>query len=112
MARGEILRLHLPKNLPAGYEQHGTRPCVVLQVEPPQLKTIVIVPFTTNLKRLNLPYTLHVLASRQNGLAEESVALVYQIRATDRSRIIETIGLLEGDYMAQIDRLMRQMLGL
>jgi mRNA interferase MazF len=45
-----------------------------------------------------------------NGLMLPSVAMVFQMRAIDRKRIIKTIGTLEPEYLAQLDDEIKKML--
>ena len=46
-------------------------------------QTVVIVPLTTNLRRLSIPGTFTILAE-EGGLTQESVALCYQIVVIDK----------------------------
>lgn len=73
---------------------------------------MMIVPFTSRPSAAKLPFTLRVQPSAQNGLTTASVLLVSQLRAIDRSRIVETIGRLEDSYLAELNRLLKQLLDL
>ena len=65
----------------SGPEQSGERPAVVLQDDALNdvLTTMIVVPMTTNLKRLLMPGTLRFDAG-EAGLPQESVLLGYQIQ--------------------------------
>jgi len=113
MARGDIVYVDLP--LVSGSRvQGGRRPAIVvirdqaLQGNP----MTMIVPLTTNLGAARFPHTLLIEASSQNGLSVLSLALVFQLRAADRTYLDSTIGHLESGNLAQIDEMMHQMLGI
>lgn len=46
---------------------------------------------------------MRIEPSPLNGLTLPSVAMVFQMRAIDRKRIIRKIGELEPEYLAQVD---------
>jgi mRNA interferase MazF len=78
-----------------GSEQGKKRPVIVFQN--PNLSrfttTSLCVPLTTNLKRLGLPGTCHIQQG-EGGLAQEGVALAFQLRALDVSRLGKRYGKL------------------
>ncbi len=78
-----------------GSEQAGTRPVLVLQPDPLNafLRTIVVVPFTTNLRWACFPFCVPVSAG-DGGLPSDSVALCHQIRVAGKSRLVRRLGRL------------------
>jgi mRNA-degrading endonuclease toxin of MazEF toxin-antitoxin module len=72
----------------------------------------MVVPLTSNLEALRFPYTIRVEPSATNGLSQQSVLLVFQLRAIDRSRITGSLGKLEQEYLEQLDEEMRRLLAL
>jgi mRNA interferase MazF len=64
---------------------------------------LMIVPVTSSLGALRFPFTVRIEPSVLNGLTLLSVAMVFQMRAIDRKRIIRKIGELEPEYLVQID---------
>lgn len=113
MARGDVLRVELPS--PDGSrEQAGRRPAIAIQAEVKGFSTptLLVVPLTSNLEALRFPYTIRVEPSATNGLAQQSVLLVFQLRAMDRARITGTIGKLEKEYIDQLNAEMRRLLAL
>jgi mRNA interferase MazF len=113
MARGDIAYIDLP--LVAGsHVQGGRRPAVLViadkALQGNQMR--MVVPFTTNLAATRYPFTFQIEPSPQNGLSSPSIALVFQLCAVDRTRVDSVIGHLEDDYLAKIDDMIRQMLGL
>jgi len=75
-----------------GSEQAGKRPVLVFQNDliSNYSRTIVIIPFTTNLKRANLPGCV-LIPKGEGGLPEDSVAICYQIRVIDKMRLSNKI---------------------
>ncbi|MBS3098863.1 type II toxin-antitoxin system PemK/MazF family toxin [Candidatus Pacearchaeota archaeon] len=108
MNRGEICLLSFPY-IP-GREQIGKRPAIVLADTKTGL--IIIIPLTTNLETLKYPYTLKIKSSQKNKLENDSVALIFQLRAIDKRRIIHKIGDLEESILKEIDNLLRNLLKL
>ena len=72
----------------------------------------MVVPVTGELSALRFPSTIRVEPSKANSLTMPSVLLVFQLRAIDRARIIDTIGQLEPEYVEKLDAEMRRLLNL
>jgi len=83
-----------------GNEQNGLRPALVLADTITNM--VVILPLTSNLKALKFPYTLAINSSKKNGLSVNSVILVFQIRAIDKSRLIRKLGFLDKSVLGEI----------
>ena len=109
MKKGEIWLFDLPSS--DGNEQTGDRPAIIISVSS-TANTVVIIPFTTNLQALRFPFTLAIGPSKENGLLEESVALIFQIRAIDKKRIIKQTGKLEDKYLKETENMLRKLLGI
>lgn len=73
--------------------------------------TVVIIPFTSNVRRAALP-TCVLVRKGGGGLSEDSVALCLQILALDKSSIGPRIGTLPPDVLAQIEETVILTLGL
>ncbi len=105
--RGQIYRFNLE---PArGSEQQGTaRPCVVLSLTPfnRQFRTLGIVPLSSSAK----VYEPVSIALPSAG--DDSVALVYQYRAADKTRAVKHVGDVSPADMARLEAAVRQYLGL
>jgi len=113
MARGDIAYINLP--LVSGSRVQGGRRPAVLVIADTALRAnpmTMIVPLTTTLTATRFPFTFRIDPSPQNGLSTPSIALVFQLCAADRTHIDSAIGYLEDHYLARIDEMMRQMLGL
>lgn len=74
-------------------------------------RTVLAVPLTSNLAREAAPGNVR-LASRNTGLPKHSVAITSQIVPTDKSRLLERIGRVPDDLMADIDDGLRLVLAL
>ncbi len=87
-----------------GSEQDGDRPVVVIQNNDGNKynPTIVVAPITSAYKRMHLP--THIFVRKNNILRCDSVILVEQIKAIDKSRLRNYLGMLDYNYMKKIDR--------
>ena len=61
-------------------------------------RTLVVIPFTTNLRLARLPTCVSVPGGIA-GLREDSVAMCHQIRALDRGSIRDFVGTLPPNFM-------------
>jgi len=113
MARGDVLRVELPPPPGGtGREQSGRRPAIVVQTDSTTIKlpTLMMVPLTSRLSALRFPHTIRVEPSSENGLTQPSVLLVFQLRAIDTKRAVQTIGHLEQEYLDELDKELRRLL--
>lgn len=78
-----------------GSEQGRERPVIVFQN--PDLSrftsTLICIPLTTNLSRKALPGTCFIKKG-DGGILHDSVALCFQLRAIDKSRLTKKYGTL------------------
>ena len=86
-----------------GSEQDGERPVVVVQknLANKHSPTIIIVPITTVLKRMDLP--THISISKNSFLKKDSMIIVEQIRAIDKKRLKAYLGHLKPEQMKLVD---------
>ena len=108
MKKGEVWFVDIPQG--SGHEQTGLRPVVVLSDV--EADIVIVVPFTSNLQALRFPHTVEAKPSAKNGLKATSVALVFQLRAIDKRRLIEKIGELEEDALRDVERIIKAILQL
>ncbi len=99
--RGEVWLVNL--NPTQGSEQAGIRPVIIFQHEiVSQFSTTVItIPLTKNLRRAVLPICLKI-EKGNGGLNQDSVALCYQMRVLDKTRLIRVLGQLKSETIAQL----------
>jgi len=106
--RGQIYRVNLEPV--AGGEQQGeARPCVVISLTPFNLKlrTVAIVPLSSSPR----PRPPLIIATPSAG-KPTSVALAYQIRVADKSRLGRSMGALSSEDMNAVEDGVRKFLGL
>jgi mRNA interferase MazF len=108
MPRGDIVLVSLPDS--DRREEKGNRPAIAVQANIVNCPMLTIVPVTSSLGALRFPFTVKIEPSELNGLTLSSVAMVFQIRAIDRKRIIRKIGELKSKYLTLIDVEIWQML--
>jgi mRNA interferase MazF len=99
--------------VPSGPEQSGERPAIVLQDTAliSALTTVIVLPLTTNLKRLSLP-TTRIIPAGEGGLPQDSVALCHQIQVRGKVRLLSRLGELSEDRLAEIEHCLLDTLGL
>ena len=108
MKKGEIWLVELPST--NGREQAGTRPVIVFADT--EANIAIIVPLTSNIQALRFPNTIEVKPSKINGLTVLSIALVFQIRAIDKKRLKNKIGVLEPLILKEADTFLKRILNL
>lgn len=103
ITRGDIFFANLDPVV--GVEQAGTRPVLVVQNDEAnsRIPTVTVVPLTSNLRASRFLFTVLVPAS-ESGLPKDSVALVFQIRTLDKSRLTHKASHLSDPLMEKVDR--------
>jgi mRNA interferase MazF len=108
MSRGDVLLVALPDS--DKREEKGNRPAIAIQTDGTNSPMLMVIPITSSLAALRFPFSVQIEPSPQNGLTLSSVAMVFQMRAIDRKRIIRKIGALEAEYLAKVDAAIWEML--
>ena len=108
MTKGEIWATALQRS--NGHEQHGERPAVI--VADAQSSLAIVVPCTSNLAALHFSHTLRISPTEGNGLTAPSILLVFQLRAIDKKRLYQRIGVLEPAHVNELDKTLKAMLAL
>ena len=109
-ARGQVWLVDLDPV--RGHEQAGTRPALVVSVDPfnqTALGLVVIVPLTSKTKGL----PLHVrLDPPEGGLQLTSYAKCEDVRSVSRERLSKPLGRASPAVMRQVEDRLRLVLGL
>lgn len=105
MKQGEIWLVELFET--KGHEQFGARPAVILADA--SMNVVIVVPFTSNLKALRYPFVLQINPTEKNGLSASSIALVFQVRAIDKIRLIKKVGDLEDQRLKDILKILKKL---
>jgi mRNA interferase MazF len=112
MTRGEIWLSEF--GIPYGGEPGFTRPVLIVQDDgfnESRLKTIVVLPLTTNLRLADAPGNV-LLQKKDSGLADDSVIITVQLFAIDRGRFKEKLSKVSKPIMEQVEIGMKLVLGM
>ncbi len=88
--RGSVVRLDVT-GLAAGSEAGAAHPIPAVVVQADRYRygrTLMVVPFTTNILHARDPRGVPLHPTKANGLSRESVAMCWQVMAVDRDRIL------------------------
>ncbi len=98
----------------SGHEQSGNRPGIIISndANDPSNPMVVIIPLTSKSSASRFPFTLLIQSTPSNGLSSNSVAMVFQLRAIDKNRLVNVIGQIEVDILNTLESLVRQLLDL
>ena len=109
--RGDIYLADL--NPSRGSEQAGIRPVIIVQRNNLErfTRTVVVVPLTSNTRRARIPGTV-LIRAEEGGLAQDSVALCYQIVVIDRQRLQRQLGTLSSSYLLALKEALKYTLEL
>jgi mRNA interferase MazF len=112
MTRGEIWWAEF--GMPYGSEIGYTRPVLIVQDDTfneSRIKTIVVLPLTTNLRLLDAPGNV-LIRKTEAKLTNDSVIIVAQFYAIDRSRFKEKISKANKETMEKVEIGMKLVLGI
>jgi len=112
MEFGDIYLVEIPAS--GGHEQQGVRPAIIVQTSEniEKVPTILVVPFTTQFKAANFPFTFVIEPDSTNNLASKSVALVFQLRAIDKKRLKNKLGNLSSKDVQALKQYLEKILQL
>jgi mRNA interferase MazF len=110
LKRGEVWLANL--NPTQGSEQAGIRPVIVFQndIVSQFSTTVITIPLTTNQRRASLPICV-LIQQGDGGVLQNSVALCFQIRVLDKTRLLRRLGQLNPETILQIEEVMLLTLG-
>ena len=96
-----------------GCEQGGIRPVLIIQnnIGNRYSPTVIVAAITSRTGKQHLP--THIgLGEPQNGLRQNSLVLLEQVRTIDRSRLRDYIGTLTDQQLRQVDEALAVSFGL
>lgn len=110
MKRGEVWWADLGPYRPL--EQTGRRPVVIWQSDTLTrvLRSVLVIPLTTNPDRANLAGTA-VIGASADGLAQDSVGLAFQMRAIPKTALDSRIRALTEAELAELELATDEALG-
>lgn len=111
MNNGDIHWIDLP--VVGGREQRGRRPAIIIQDEKvgEKLPTVLVVTLTSSQRALRFSGTALIAATSESGLKNDSVALVFQTLAIDRSRVDEQTGAVSEAEREEVQKQLRILTG-
>jgi mRNA interferase MazF len=112
LIHGEIWRADF--GIPFGSEAGFRRPVLVVQDDAfneSRIKTVVVLPLTTNLRLLDAPGNV-LVNNKESKLGEDSVIIVAQFYALDRQKFIKQISKVKRETMEQVENGMMLVLGI
>jgi len=112
MIRGEIWWAEF--GIPYGSETGYTRPVLIVQDDSfneSRIKTIVVLPLTTNLRLLDAPGNV-LIRKKESKLIDDSVIIVAQLYAIDRERIKKKVSKVTKEIMLQVEIGIKLVLGI
>jgi mRNA interferase MazF len=112
MTRGEIWWAEF--GIPYGSEIGYSRPVLIVQDDSfneSRIKTVVVLPLTTNLRLLDAPGNV-LLRKKESKLLNDSVIIVAQLYAIDRGRFNKRISKVTKEIMEQAETGMKLVLGI
>jgi mRNA interferase MazF len=110
LQRGDIVLVSLDPV--RGSEQGGNRPALVVSPELINRNSPVVLVAAITSKKTDRIYPFEVLIDAAGVLAQRSKAMLMQMRAVDRSRIVSRVGRLDASAMPGVDRAVRIATGL
>ena len=110
--RGEIFLTALDPTV--GREIRKTRPAVIIQNDISNRLTdvTIVAPITSNVRFPLNPVHVLLAAGQRTGLSVTSVALLNQIRAIDRKRLIKRLGAIDMETLERVEEAIKLSLGL
>jgi len=110
MKRGEIYWADLDPT--KGSEQAGVRPVLIFEDNRliQATLTVIVIPFTTNLRMQKLPTCVFVPAG-EGGLTADSVAICHQMRALDKKGLVGYLGEIPPGRMLEVEQAVLVTLG-
>ena len=116
LSPGDLAWVAFPEHDPAGHEQIGARPAIVVGVPsgPVRFPLLMVAPVTSRFGPWQAANTAlyPALPAGAGGLPRPSAVLLDQLRAVDLGRVGEYIGALSHGEMAPIVAGLQQLLGL
>lgn len=112
--RGDIFYVNLGDTQGKSSVQTGIRPALIVSNDKcNEFSPILLVaPFTSKIKRTDLPIHIKLTKDKENGLEFNSVVLLEQLRAVDRTKILSKIGSICDSDLENVNKGLEISLGL
>ncbi|MFW9970465.1 MAG: type II toxin-antitoxin system PemK/MazF family toxin [Candidatus Odinarchaeota archaeon] len=108
MQPGEIwwVELSISSTDSVGHETKKKRPCIII-VNNPQIHMTTVIPLTSNLNAINIPDTYLIRKNSKNGLKQDSIALIFQLRSLSYNRYENQTGIISDTDLKYIKNLIK-----
>lgn len=95
-----------------GHEVKKTRPCVILSPDEMNnvLKTIIVAPITSTDRAI--PTRVLLQSTSDSGLANDSYAMLDQIKTIDKTRVIKQLGKVSIDEKHELTACLQELFAL
>lgn len=99
---GDIIQVDFGET--TGSIQGDVRPCVVIQndIGNKYSPTTIVIPLTSEIKKVNMPVHDILYKSSRNGLKKDSLILGEQVRVIDKCMILNKMGVLNDDECEKV----------
>jgi len=111
MMRGEIWWADF--GIPFGSETGFRRPVLIVQDDSfnrSRINTSIVIPLITNLALEQAPGNV-LIAKEESGLSKDSILVVSQLAAIDKTRMIEKIVKVESNILREVEYGIKMVLG-
>lgn len=110
MNRFSIVLVNLDPTV--GYEVKKTRPCVILSPDEMNnvLKTIIVAPITSTDRAI--PTRVKLRSCSDSGLANDSYAMLDQIKTIDKTRVIKQLGMVSAGEKRELTACLQDLFAL
>ena len=107
MKRGEVYEARLEPV--EGSEQGGIRPVIIVSRDAINKSSplVVIVPITTFKKSRRIYPSQILIKAPAGGLKGDSIVLGEQLRAISKTRLLNYRGILDSDYLQQLNKVLK-----
>lgn len=99
---GDVIQVDF--GITTGSIQGDIRPCAVIQndIGNKYSPTTIVIPLTSELKKINMPVHDILYKSSRNGLKKDSLILGEQVRVIDKSMILNKLGALNEEECEKV----------
>ncbi|MBI5066075.1 type II toxin-antitoxin system PemK/MazF family toxin [Candidatus Woesearchaeota archaeon] len=108
--RGDIWLVNLDPTI--GHEIKKSRPAVIIQNDYGNTYSPITIIAPVTSQKVDKIYPFEVFIKKRKGLQKDSKALLNQIRAVDKRRLIKKLGELDVETKSGIDEAIKISLGL
>ncbi len=103
--RGEVYVAELRPR--SGSEQRGRRPVIVVSHDgfnqTPGWRSVIVVPVSGSSAQARRGPTAVALVAGLGGLKQDSTAICHQVTTLDRAKLVQRMGMLDGQSLSRVE---------